>query len=358
MINWNIHFFVFIPSILLSLIFVSCTDSDHESCDCSIPGVRDTIAFSNPSAEKMDSLKLLQAVSAADGSAEIYSLLVMRNGNIISENYFNGFTSRDSFSVRSVTKSVIGALVGIGVKQGMIRDENKRIKDYFPEYFSTVSDPLKREITIKHLLTMTSGFQWNETADRLYGDYMESAILLPMSDKPGEVFNYNSSNPHLLSGILTKTSGQSTFDFAKTNLFGPLDITVTRWDRDPQGYYLGGTGLYMTARDMAKIGFLHQNQGGYFGRSILCSVWVESATSDRLPGLDSDYGYLWWIMSTGGHKTAYAYGYGGQMIYVIDDLDLVVVFTANPNVNAQTALNTRNLEDSILNSFIIPAVQL
>lgn len=344
-------------SVLTSLVIIACTDTDQDNCNCSFPEARDTVTFSNPSAEGMDSLKLAQAIEAASESSEIYSMIIMRNGGIVSENYFNGMSSQDSFSVRSVTKSVVGALVGIAVKQGKIKSESKKLIDYFPEHFDTVSDPLKREITIKHLLTMTSGFQWNEIADRLYGDYMESAIILPMSDKPGEVFNYNSSNPHLLSGIITKASGESTFDFAKNNLFEPLGMTVTRWDQDPQGYYLGGTGLFMTARDLARIGFLYLNHGCYSGNSIICSEWVEMATNDQLSALDTDYGYLWWIMNAGGHKVPYAYGYGGQMIYVIYDLDLVVVFTANPNVNAQTAQNTRSLEDNILISYIIPAVQ-
>lgn len=349
--------FLNLTPILSIIAIVACTDPAKENCNCSLPEIRDTVAFSTPSAEGMDSLKLSQANESASESAELYSLIIMRHGGIVSEKYFNGKAFRDSFSIRSVTKSVIGTLIGIAVKQGKIKDESKRLKDYFPEYFDTVSDPLKREITIKHLLTMTSGFQWNETADRLYGDYMESAIILPMSNKPGEVFNYNSSNPHLLSGVITKVSGESTFDFAEKNLFEPLGMTITRWDQDPQDYYLGGTGLFMTARDLVRIGFLYLNQGCYSGRSILCPEWVESATTDRLPGLETDYGYLWWIMDADGYKAAYAYGYGGQMIYVINDLDLVVVFTANPNVNAQTAQVTRDLEDNILISYIIPAVQ-
>ncbi|MBL7993930.1 serine hydrolase, partial [bacterium] len=156
--------------------------------------------------------------------------------------------------------------------------------------------------------------------------------------------------------IITKSTKRSTLDFANAYLFDPLAITIKRWDVDPQGYYLGGTGLFLTARDMAKIGFLYLNGGCYAGRNIICEKWINDAWSDHIPDTSIDYGYLWWIMESGGHKIAYAFGYGGQMIYVIKDLQLVVVLTADPNVNAQTAQNTRILEDDILISNIIPAV--
>lgn len=306
--------------------------------------------------EGVDSLLMNEAILRAEESGIIYSLMVLRNGAIVSENYFIGKSAQDSFSVRSVTKSIIGTLIGVAIRNGDVKDEGRKLRNYFPEYFGTISDPVKNNIAIKHLLTMTSGFQWNEVADRLYGNYMESAIITAMSDVPGEVFNYNSSNPHLLSGIITKSTNRSTLDFANAYLFDPLGITIKRWDVDPQGYYLGGTGLFMTARDMAKVGFLYLNQGCYAGKNIICNKWINDSWNDHIPGSSIDYGYLWWLMESAGHKTAYAFGYGGQMIYVINDLQLVVVFTADPNVNAPTAQNTRNLEDDILNFNIIPAI--
>jgi CubicO group peptidase (beta-lactamase class C family) len=346
-------------TIILSLgiaFYESCAENNFSAdCECQYSGKRDTIAVSLPSLEGMDSLKLAEGGQLASESGYTYGLLVSRNGGIVYEAYFNGKTDRDSFSVRSVTKSVIGALVGIAIKNGRIENEGKNLKDFFPEYFDTITDPHKRSITIKHLLTMTSGFQWHEASDRLYGDYVQSAILLPMSGPPGTMFNYNSSNAHLLSGIITKTVKQSTMKFAKKNLFDPMGIRIKKWDQDPQGYYLGGTGLYLGLRDMAKLGLMYLNDGCYAGQAIMCSEWVELSRMDHIPGDQTNYGYLWWIMNAGGHTVYYAYGYGGQMIYVVKDLELVVVFTADPNVNAATAQNTRNLADEILINYIIPA---
>ena len=341
---------------VICIQLVGCSDSNRSECDCSSPDIKDSLAISSLASEGMDSLIINDGIERVAESEYVYSLLIVKNGCIVSESYFNGMTSNDSFSVRSVTKSVIGTLVGIAERRQLIQNTHRKLKDYFPEYFQTVSDPLKNSITIEHLLTMTSGFQWNETADRLYGDYMESAITLPMDNAPGEVFNYNSSNPHLLSGVITKAAQKSTLDFANTYLFDPMNIMIKQWNVDPQGYYLGGTGLFMTARDMAKIGFLYLNHGCYRGKNIICDDWIESAWSDHIADPAIGYGYLWWLMESGGHKIAYAFGYGGQMIYVVKDFQLVVVITADPNVNAQTAQNTRDLADDILISYILPAI--
>ncbi len=347
-----------IPFLFVAALFLtSCYDARRSNCECSMTANRDVIESSMPSAEGMDSLTLVLAGELASELPQSYGMVVVRNGGVVFERYFNGKDANDSFAVRSVTKSVVGILTGLAIQNGFIDDEDVKIKAFFPEYFDTITDGQKRSITIRHLLTMSSGFQWNETADRLYGDYMQSAILLPMAAAPGSIFNYNSSNPHLISGILTKSTGQSTLEFASEHLFLPLGIRTSRWDRDPHDFCLGGTGLYLTLTDMAKIGFLYQNDGCYDGRSIVCRRWVEDSGEDAMGGDGVPYGYLWWLMMGGNHEVVYAYGYGGQMIYVVKDLKLVFAFTADPNVNAQTAQTTRSLADSLLINYIIPATE-
>lgn len=225
---------------------------------------------------------------------------------------------------------------------------------YYPQYISDTSDFRKKLISIEHLLTMTAGFQWNEGSDRLYGNYIESAIELPMRDSPGSVFNYSSAVPHILSGVISVSSRSTTTEIATKYLFGPLNIKLTRWDTDAQGIAIGGTGLYLTARDMAKFAYLYLREGCYNGNQIVSPEWISSTYTQHVA--DPAYGYLWWY---GGENLPrfYAWGYGGQMIFVVKALDLAVIFTAEPNVNAATADAVKNLTIDILENDILAAFE-
>jgi CubicO group peptidase (beta-lactamase class C family) len=165
-------------------------------------------------------------------------------------------------------------------------------------------------------------------------DWLKFAIQLPQENNPGDVFNYNSSTSHLLSAILSKSTKTSTLDFAKRNLFEPLGIQSAYWHQDPQGYYIGGFGLGLSARDLAKIGFLYLNNGYWNGQSIVSEYWVKESTDQQIQAFSHPiygtfgYGYQWWVKKVDGCSSFRAWGRRGQFIAVVPELDLVIAVTS------------------------------
>jgi CubicO group peptidase (beta-lactamase class C family) len=284
----------------------------------------------------------------------VYSVLVVRHGYLVYEKYFRGDATQD-YEVASVTKSVTSMLVGIAMQQGYIKNLDQKLQDFFPEYVKQDMDARTRAITLKNLLTMTSGFAWSEETPWSWpqsGDWVRYVIEGTMAAEPGLKFTYDTAAVHLLSGILTKVTGTSTLDFANRSLFQPLGIAKPQWEADPQGRNNGGRGLFLRARDMAKLGYLVLNDGLWDGQQIVPADWVRASTTKQNEGgfpEQTSYGYLWWVTTTNGHDAYYAAGYGGQFIYVIPDLDLVVVITSNPD-------HAHNENKTIVADFVIPAV--
>jgi CubicO group peptidase (beta-lactamase class C family) len=222
----------------------------------------------------------------------------------------------------------ISALIGIALREGYIHSLNQKLVEFYPEYITPTSDPRIKDITIEHLLTMTSGF---EQEPSLGEDWFKSMLEQPVSDEPGQVFHYNSAAEHLLSGILTRSTHLTALEFANKHLFQPLGIPLPSWETDPQGNNVGGDGLSLRPRDMAKIGYLYLHQGLWDGQQLVPAEWVQASTEEHAKAdfWSGSYGYLWWVTALEGHGAYYAAGFGGQYIYVIPDLDLVVVITGN-----------------------------
>jgi CubicO group peptidase (beta-lactamase class C family) len=177
---------------------------------------------------------------------------------------------------------------------------DQKLIEFFPEYIKGESDPRKKEISLKNLLTMSAGFRWNDRGPSMRNwysssDWLKFAIQLPLENNPGDVFNYNSSTSHLLSIILSKSTKTSTLDFAKRNLFEPLGIQSAYWHQDPQGYYIGGFGLGLSARDLAKIGFLYLNNGYWNGQSIVSEHWVKESTDQKNSGCQPSHIWCLWV---------------------------------------------------------------
>jgi CubicO group peptidase (beta-lactamase class C family) len=255
------------------------------------------------------------------------SVLVVRHGYIVFEESYQG-EPNDYQNVASVAKSVISALIGIALREGYINSLDQKVVDFYPEYVTPTSDPQIKDITIEHLLTMTSGLE-QETS---FGeDWFKSTLEQPVSDEPGQAFHYNDAAVHLLSGILTRSTHMTALEFGNEYLFQPLGIPLPSWKTDPQGNNVGGDGLALRPRDMAKIGYLYLNQGFWDGHQLVPAEWVRVSTEKHAKAdfLSGYYGYLWWVTAVEGHAAYYAAGFGGQYIYVIPDLDLVVVITGN-----------------------------
>lgn len=306
----------------------------------------------------MDSATLAAMLRAAhDQDLNLHSILVVRHGTLVLEAYQYPYDATTLHDLRSCTKSVTATLVGIAIGQGAIASVDQPVLGFFPDRTTAHLDDAKRAITLRHLLTMSSGLDWpgEGFAETLLADYYASpdwaqfVLDRPMAYPPGEHFAYNSGGSNLLGAILENSTGMSALAYANEALFGPLGITQVRWMTDPsQSFYLGSMGMQLTPRDMAKIGYLYLRGGQWDGRQVVPAEWTTEATRAQVsPGsMSPGYGYQWWVRE--GYFRAS--GYGGQFIMVMPDLDLVVVFTA-ALIPPDTDL------ESLLFSYIVPAVK-
>ena len=271
----------------------------------------DWIAVGLPDDVGMDSLKLdglIQKTQRGDFK-NIHSILVIKDGKLVVEQYFNGFHRGDLETLRSATKSITSILVGIAIDKGLISSVNERIERFFPEYAQSW-DERKRPITVRDLLTMTAGFDWDQSSLANPGDpsnhgsesemersddMIKFVLQRPMRDIPGTRFEYNSGATILLAGILQKSSGMQVDEFARRNLFAPLGIERVDWWRQKRdGMPLTHAGLFLRPIDMAKIGYLVLNDGKWNGRQIVSEQWISQSTA---PSLNPRYGYQWWLDS-------------------------------------------------------------
>lgn len=297
-----------------------------------------------PETQGMDSAKLMVADAfVRERLPDAFSLLVVKNGYLIFEKYYSFGSPHKIAVVHSVTKSVTSALVGIALEKGHLQSVDQKLIEFFPEHITADSDPRKNQITIRHLLTMSAGFRWDDRGPSMTNwytglDWIKGAIQLPQDNRPGEVFNYNSSSSHILSAILSEATQTSTLDFARANLFEPLGITSAYWHKDPQGYCIGGFGLGLSARDLARFGFLYLNNGYWNGRSVVPEEWVKESTRMQIHAFGHPlygrfgYGYQWWVKEVDGCRSFRAWGRRGQYIVVVPELDMVVAVTSNPQM--------------------------
>ncbi|MHA1477905.1 MAG: serine hydrolase domain-containing protein [Promethearchaeota archaeon] len=292
----------------------------------------------HPELVQMDSSSLDNMINDVESNDySVYSIVIIKNGFLVKEWYQRPFNKDSIFRVFSVSKSVTSALIGIALDKGYINNLDEFVLDYFPDYDIANPSPQKDAMTILHLLTMTTGFDWPEYypyADpmnpyntwKASEDHVGFVLNRTMIAPPGTTFNYNTGASHLLSAIIQRATNMSTVDFADKYLFGPLSIEESFWVEDPQGVAGGGDNLYLRPRDMAKIGYLFLNEGNWEGQQIISENWVRTSTSALIDwGWVLDYGYQWWIAAADGLYRAL--GYGGQQINVFHTQDLIVVFT-------------------------------
>ncbi|CAG0977548.1 6-aminohexanoate-dimer hydrolase [Gammaproteobacteria bacterium] len=293
--------------------------------------------ISTPAEHCLDPQKIERAAWYFENNYATRSLLIIRHGDLVYEKYFRSILKPNrTANIYSVTKSVLSALVGIAVDQGTLDSLDHAVIEYFPEYFYPQTDPRMKQVTLRHLLTMSAGFLWGEDGPiearwQASDNWVEAAINLKFIDQPGAAFNYSSANTQLLSAILTRATGESLRTYAQRNLFTPLGITADRWHWgvDEQGYAVGGFAMNLRPRDMARFGYLYLNQGYWDGQQIISREWVQQSTSAQIhTGMGPDYGYLWWVHPRSDQPTFEALGYGGQSIYIAPALDLVVVVTS------------------------------
>ena len=290
---------------------------------------------STPEEQGLDSTKLAGLVDF--GTTHSFdSLLIVRHGKIVAEAYYAPYTAGIPHAQYSVTKSVISTLTAIASKEGLLDSPNHRVLDFFDRPSIANLDPRKEAITVQNLLDMTSGFEWTQqvgnsipavkTNEQMFrsSNWVKFVLDRPMSSAPGDIFNYDSGNPHLLSAILTKLTGITALDYAKAKLFGPLGIGDVSWSHDPQGNSSGCTGLWLEPRDMAKIGYLYLRNGKWEGKQLLPDSWIDKVRHGTIASA-LEYSNLFWELAD--KHVYFASGLYGQNIFVFPDFDLVAVTT-------------------------------
>ncbi len=302
---------------------------------------------SGPAAPPAHSLEEL--VKPLETLGPINSIVVSQHGEIVAEEYFRGMHAGRANNIKSVSKSILSILTGIAIDKGYLEGVDQPIGEFFPEYFDDNADSAKAAITIGDLLTMRSGLA--STSGGNYGPWVTSrnwilhALNRPLTGEPGVDRTYSTGNTHLLGVILSRASDMSLLAFANRYLFGPMDIRVGGWDRDPQGYYLGGNNMAIRTRDMIKIGQLMMDMGEYNGEQIVSGDWIIRSVrpvTGRRAGNDN-YGFLWFRRMAADYHMVYAFGNGGQYIMILPELKAVIAFTTRNNSGQHTRSYRREL---------------
>lgn len=315
------------------------------------------------------------------------SLLIVKDGYLVYEEYFNGYDADRLHQLASVTKSFTSALVGMAQAEGIITDLDATLGRELREHFGNALQRDQRNISLRHLLQMRSGLAFDEGA--LYEEASArwategfSATLAAytqrdltsfglghsMAYRPGEAWSYSTVDSQLLSAAFGALTGQSLEDFASQRLFSALGIDDWIWPADANGVSLGGMGLELTPRDMAKLGFLYLNRGAWDGQELLRPDWVRLSTTPQGSGVNAWsgqtvpiewYGMQWWTWKPelfGGQRAIAAQGYGGQHVILLPDLDMIVVMTAKPDVDPDAADAHINQGYDLVKYSILPAV--
>ena len=294
---------------------------------------------STPEEQGMDSELLAEMLETIEENEyPIDSVTIIRNGHMVLDTTVYPFTADTKHVIHSCTKSIISALVGIAMDKGYIESIHQPVLAFFPGLTFANVDEAKRAMTLKHILTMTTGLDWPETAPssdssgQIIGEMIQSSDWVqfvldrPMAQEPGIEFNYNTGASHLLSAIIQETTGITALEFAEEYLFGPLGISDVDWTSTSQSRTIGGFGLSMLPHDMAKIGYLYLNDGVWNREQVVSSAWVEVSTREHIRSdLWEGYGYQWWTNDSGFYM---ALGAEGQCIAVVPDKNMVVVCTS------------------------------
>jgi CubicO group peptidase (beta-lactamase class C family) len=284
----------------------------------------------------MDAALLARAVSDATAIPRFRSLLVARHGKLVLEQYLGGATQADLFDVRSVTKSVVSALTGIALSEGKLPSLDATVGQYLGAPY--VLDAGDKAVTVRQLLTMTSGYAWNDDTDYnpwiLSSDHVQ--YLLDRPQQSGAGFDYDSAAVHLLGVVLQNATATPLPTYAQQKLFQPLGVGAVQWEQLENGMVNGGSGIQLAGRDLLRLGQLVLQEGMSGKTQLLPMGWVGEMVTPRFPWRDTDgpqrgvtYGYLWWLASGVQIPAAFAWGYGGQFVYVAPSLDLVAVTTTN-----------------------------
>jgi CubicO group peptidase (beta-lactamase class C family) len=363
----------FFAAMLLACILLlpSCSPAAPPHAYHVPPELDDGWETASPEAVGMDPEKIEALVrDVRDGGYDsLHSVLVVKDGKLVLEEYTHGYRWQRTNDVASVTKSVTSILIGIAIEQGAVAGTDQSLADLFPTYADLINaDPAKQDVKLWHILTMTSGFEWDEETypyghprndcERMKysSDPIQFVLERPIVHQPGTHFQYSGANSMLLSAIIKGKTGMDADAFAEKHLFEPLGISSYRWGRYANGLTDTDGGLSLRARDMAKIGLLFLNGGEWDGEQVISLSWVEESTQAYVAAVaGAEYGYQWWRtdvpVGLRGVDNYFASGFGGQEIHVFPKLGLVVVFTNELAPGSGNAM--QNL--ALLSEYVLPA---
>lgn len=330
--------------ILSMLVGCSPTTEDLEAVNYTpLPG--GDWKVSTPSEQGLDPMLVSEIYLNANQLETLYSLLIIKNGYLVAEDYFNDGSVDQKDRLQSVTKSFTSSLVGIALEQGCLSSVDQKMLDFFPEVADKITDPRKEHITVRNLLEMRAGYP-NEEDDQALWDGLLSGYYppliedFPLVSDPGTRFHYSNLTSNWLGIIVDRSCGMNLKAYAEEHLFSPLDITPGEWGQDAEGHNNGCGDLHLAARDAAKFGLLYLNDGIYKGNQIVSSDWVDDSLQTysvneafvkRVGDFrDIGYGYQWWSANAGDYHVNFAWGHGGQLIVLVDELDMVIVTTSYP----------------------------
>lgn len=316
------------------------------------------------------------------------SLLIVKDGYLVHEAYYNGYGPEDLHPTLSVTKSVVSALYGMALADGIVPGLDATLDDSLPAYFNDGAYRELADITLGDLLRMRSGIAFDEgelendaSAAAQDGgfdagiaffteqDIADYVLQTGMAHPPGEAWSYSSGDTNLLSAAFSALAGQSLEEYAVEKLFSPLGITNWDWIEDANGVNIGGAGLFLTPRDMARFGYLYLNRGTWDGQQLIPAEWVYSSTYPQSEGLFTGngqtmpidwYGMQWWNWKPdvfAGQRAIAAQGYAGQLVTLLPDLDLIVVTTADPLVPPDVGEQQTVAIYDLIKLNILPAVE-
>jgi CubicO group peptidase (beta-lactamase class C family) len=306
--------------------------------------------ISTPQKQGLDPALIAELYLDAAQLENLHSLLVIKNGYLVAENYSDRGAIDQKDLLQSVSKSYTSALVGIALDQGCLANVNQTILRFFPELADTISDPRKHQITVQHLLQMRGGFPWEESAPALWeavlsGSYLPRIETFSLTGDPGTLFNYSNLSSHWLGVIVARACHTDLKSFAQKYLFSPLKSQPGPWLKDRDGYYLGFAEMHFSAREVGRFGLMYLNSGKYKGQQIVPASWVRDSltnysddawiasnreTKDGRYFRDLGYGYQWWSATINEQHVDFAWGHGGQLIVLLKNHNMVLVTTAYP----------------------------
>jgi len=324
----------------------------------------------------------------SNNSHTIHNILITKNNKLVFEEYFEGYkldynaedlngvlmdyTRTTDHPMQSVSKSVTSVIIHFAVKEGYFPDLNKKIIDYFPEY-SDILTGEKANVTIHHLLTMTSGIAWDETIlpigstqsdfTQLFAsdDPIKFILSKPILTTPGTTFSYSSGSTNVIGAIIEKATGVGFLDYANQKLFDPLRSEGGAWSAYSNGQIHASGGLYFKARELTKIGLLFLNDGMWEGNQIITSDWINASQYEHVTSTENfipntSYGYYWWltnfIVNGTSYKCFFAAGWGDQHMFIIPNLNMIVEFNSG-NYQGISGISPLDL----MNNYILKAIE-